>query len=44
MIKKIICFILGHKIEIKKCPFTNATLSVCLRCRPNAHSSKMSFN
>jgi hypothetical protein len=44
MIKKIVCLIKGHNIETKSCPFTKATYSICLRCSPKVHSTKMSFN
>lgn len=44
MIKKIICFIVGHKNEISKCPFSGATILKCKRCNPKSHITEMSFN
>lgn len=40
--KKILCFIIGHKIKAEQCPFTKATISYCIRCEPEKsmmHSS-----
>lgn len=44
MIKNIICKIVGHNYKIETCPVTDAKLTICLRCSPQIHSSKMSFN
>lgn len=41
--KKFICLILGHKLDIKKCPYSNASKQYCLRCNPKSQN-KMSFN
>lgn len=30
--KKIICFIFGHRIKTEQCPFTKAKLDYCTRC------------
>lgn len=43
MIKKIICLVLGHKLEVKKCPYSNASKELCLRCKPK-QKHVMSFN
>ena len=44
MFKKIICIIIGHNLNIKKCPFTGIELSTCLRCSPIQSHSAMQFN
>jgi hypothetical protein len=36
--KKIICFIIGHKIKSTLCPYTQNTYSVCVRCFPKDHT------
>jgi hypothetical protein len=41
--KKIICMIIGHNLKTEQCPVTGAKLTMCLRCSPQIHSSKMSF-
>jgi len=43
MINRILCFILGHKLDIKKCPYSNASKQFCLRCKPKQIRT-MSFN
>lgn len=44
--KKIKCFIIGHKIVSAQCPFTKARLESCSRCGKGSHSKhgKMSFS
>lgn len=44
MIKKVYCFIVGHNYKTETCPVTGAKLTMCLRCSPKVHASKMSFN
>ena len=44
MIKKIICFLLGHKYQTSKCPVTGITQTTCLRCVILNHHREMSFN
>lgn len=36
--KKILCFLFGHKVESTKCPYTLNTYSICKRCFPKDHS------
>jgi hypothetical protein len=43
MINKLLCFIVGHKKTISKCPVTGISLETCLRCSPKQHSTKMTF-
>lgn len=42
MINKLICLIFGHKINIDKCPYSNASKQYCLRCKPQ-NTNSMSF-
>ncbi len=41
--KKMLCFLFGHKIVSTTCPYTKATYSQCDRCAPKTHS-KSTFN
>lgn len=43
-INKVICGIVGHKLEVKKCPYSKASASKCLRCVPKETTNRMSFN
>lgn len=42
--KKILCFIFGHKVVTSECPITHIKLSTCARCTNEKHHSTMSFN
>jgi len=41
--KKVLCFFIGHKLILQKCPVTNIKIEYCLRCSPSLHDSGMSF-
>mgnify|MGYP006267262805 CR=1 FL=1 len=43
IVKKLICFVIGHKVIDKSCPVTNATKTYCVRCDVSNKHSKMSF-
>lgn len=43
-LNKIICNVIGHKLEVKQCPYSKASASKCLRCAPKEVSNRMSFN
>jgi len=43
MIKKIVCFIVGHNLNSLECPVTKFKSTTCLRCQPIKHNTEMSF-
>jgi hypothetical protein len=40
---KLICFIVGHKINLTTCPYTKNIYTLCKRCGPKQHTA-MSFH
>ncbi len=44
MIKKAICFIIGHKEKTVGCPYTGFSYTVCERCFPKNHTRGISFS
>ena len=40
---RILCLIFGHKLNIEKCPYSNASKQYCLRCNPK-QKHVMRFN
>jgi len=42
--KKIVCFLLGHKVVQESCPVTDAKKTYCKRCSPVVHNSRVTFS
>jgi hypothetical protein len=40
---KLICFVIGHNYVTNKCPVTEASKTICLRCSVKDNHSVMSF-
>jgi hypothetical protein len=43
-IKKVVCFLFGHKIVEESCPVTGAKKTYCKRCLPIIHSFRSTFS
>ena len=43
-LKKILCFIVGHKIVQQSCPVTDAKKTYCKRCSPVIQHVRTTFS